>query len=262
MPEKLLATRPLKRHVDHMIELETRARPSAQAPYRLSGLEMAELRKQLVELVEVGYLRPSRSSYASPVLFQRKKDGSLCLCVDYQALNKLTIKNKYPLPLIANSFDRLVEVGYFTKLDLRQGYYQIRIALGDEEKTAITTRYGSYEFLVMSFGLTNAPTTFSTLMNDVFRPLLDKCIVVYLDDILVYSRTLAEHMEHLREVFVLLRAHNLFAKREKCDFAQEEVQFLGHIMGHGQIRPDPEKLVAIQDWEPLRNVHEVRQFLG
>lgn len=262
MPDQLPAVLPPRRHVDHRIELESGARPPAKAPYRLSAPEMEELRKQLAELAEAGYLRPSRSPYAAPVLFQRKKDGSLRMCVDYRALNKLTIKNKYPLPLIADSFDRLVDARVFTKLDLRQGYYQIRIAPGDEEKTAITTRYGSYEFLVMPFGLTNAPATFSTLMNDVFRSLLDKCVVVYLDDILVYSRDMEEHKRHLQEVFALLREHQLFAKKEKCAFAQEEVPFLGHILGHGQIRPDPEKLQAIRDWEPLRNVHEVRQFLG
>ncbi|XP_059070957.1 uncharacterized protein LOC131861807 [Cryptomeria japonica] len=139
---------------------------------------------------------------------------------------------------------------------------QIRIAPGDEEKTAITTRYGIYEFLVMPFGLTNTPATFSTLMNDVFRPLLDKCVVVYLDDILVYSQSLEEHKEHLKEVFSLLKVNDLYVKKEKCAFAQEEVSFLGHIVGHGQIRPDSEKLQAIRDWEPLQNVHEVRKFLG
>ncbi|XP_059067817.1 uncharacterized protein LOC131858554 [Cryptomeria japonica] len=223
MPDSLPAVLPPRRHVDHRIELEAGARPPAKDPYRLSGPEMGELKKQLIELVDAGYLRPSRSPYATPVLFQRKKDGSLRMCVDHRALNKLTIKNKYPLPLIADSFDRLVDARVFNKLDLRQGYYQIRIAPGDEEKTAITTRYGSYEFLVMPFGLTNASATFSTLMNDVFHSLLDKCVVVYLDDILVYSRDSKEHKRHLQE-----------------------------------IRPDSEKLEAIQDWEPLRNVHEDR----
>ncbi|XP_059066505.1 uncharacterized protein LOC131048153 [Cryptomeria japonica] len=236
MPDKLPAILPPRRHVGHQIELEAGARPPAKAPYRLSGQEMAELRKQLAELVEAGYLRPSRSPYAAPILFQCKKEGTLQLCVDYRALNKLTIKNKYPLPLIADSFDRLVDARVFSKLDLRQDYYQIRIAQGDEEKTAITTRYGSYEFLVMPFGLTNAPATFSTLMNDVFRPLLDKCVVVYLDDILVYSRSLDEHKEHLREVFTLLKANDLYVKKEKCAFAQEQVSFLGHIVGHGYSR--------------------------
>jgi hypothetical protein len=262
MPSKLPAQLPPRRAIDHKIELVPGARPPAQAPYRLSGPEMVELKMQLEELLEAGYIRPSRSPYGAPVLFQRKKDGTLRLCTDFRALNKLTIKNKYPLPLIADCFDRLSGARIFSKLDLKQGYYQVRIAPGDEEKVACVTRYGSYEFLVMPFGLCNAPATFCTLMNDVFRPLLDKSVVVYLDDILVYSKNMEEHKQHLAEVFELLREHKLFVKKEKCSFAQEEVHFLGHIVGKGLIRPDPEKLQAIRDWEPLKNVHEVRQFLG
>ncbi|GJZ53762.1 putative nucleotidyltransferase, ribonuclease H [Tanacetum coccineum] len=193
MPKKL----PPKREVDHNIELKTGSKPPAKDPYRMPPPELEELRKQLKELMDAGYIRPSKAPYGAPMLFQRKKDGSLRMCIDCQALNKITIKNKYPIPLITDLFDQLGKARYFTKLDLRSGYYQVRIAEGDEAKTTCVTRYGSYEFLVMPFGLTNDPATFCTLMNKLFHPFLDKFVVVYLDDIVVYSNTLEEHVLHL-----------------------------------------------------------------
>ena len=156
--------------MDHKIELLHNAQPPAKAPYKMSTPKMNELRKQLMELVDVGYVRPSKAPYGAPVLFQRKHDGSLRLCIDYRALNKLTVKNKYLISLIADLFDQLGDATWFTKLDLRSGYYQVRIAEGDELKIACVTRYGSYEFLVMPFKLINAPTTFCTLMNKVLQP--------------------------------------------------------------------------------------------
>ncbi|OMO77547.1 reverse transcriptase [Corchorus capsularis] len=225
------------------IELVPNAQPPAKAPYRMAPPEFEELRKQLKELIDAGFIHPSKAPYGAPVLFQKKHDGSLRLCIDYRALNKLTVKNKYPIPLIVDLFDQLGDARLFTKLDLRSGYYQVRIAEGDESKTACVTRYGSYEFLVMPFGLTNAPVTFCTLMNKVLHPFLDRFVVVYLDDIVVYSRTLEEHVEHLKQVFEVLRAHELYVKKEKCSFAQHEVPFLGHIVGGGHIRMDPSKEV-------------------
>lgn len=180
-------------------------------------------------------------------------------CENYRALNKITVKNKYPIPLIADLFDQLGEASWFTKLDLRSGYYQVRIAEGDGPKTTCVTRYGSFEFL---FGLTNAPATFCTLMNRVFQPFLDKFVVVYLDDIVVYSKTLEEHVKHLRQVFQVLKENELYVKKEKCAFAQHEVMFLGHIVGGGKLRMDKSKVQAIQDWEPPRKVSEQRSFLG
>ncbi|KAL9259804.1 RNA-directed DNA polymerase-like protein [Drosera capensis] len=193
MPKELLKKLPPRREVDHKIELEPGTRPPAKAPYRMASTELEELRKQLKELLDAGFIQPSKAPYGAPVLFQRKKDGSLRLCIDYRALNKVTVNNKYPIPLIANLFDQLGGAKYFTKLDLRSGYYQVRIAEGDEAKTTCVTRYGSYEFLVMPFGLTNAPATFCTLMNNIFHAFLDKFVVVYLDDIVIYSATLEEH---------------------------------------------------------------------
>nr|CAD1844098.1 unnamed protein product [Ananas comosus var. bracteatus] len=197
----------------------------------MAPLELEELQKQLKELLDACFIRPSKAPYRAPVLFQRKSDGSLRLCIVYRALNKITVKNKYPIPLIADLFDQLGGAKYFTKLDLRSWYYQVRIAEGDKEKTICVTRYGAYEFLVMLFGLTNAPATFCTLMNKPFHPYLDRFVVVYLDDIVVYSNTLQEHIEHLRTVFQVLRENQLFVKKEKCIFAKEEVHFLGHWLG-------------------------------
>ena len=172
MPEELPKTLPPRREVDHMIELEAGAKPPAHAPYRMAPPELEELRKQLKELLEAGHIRPSKAPYGAPVLFQKKKDGSMRLCIDYRALNKITIWNKYPISLIADLCDCLGEAKYFTKMDLRKGYYQVRIAEGDEPKTACVTRYGAFEWLVMPFGLTNAAATFCTLMNEILHPLL------------------------------------------------------------------------------------------
>ncbi|KAL0411015.1 UNVERIFIED_CONTAM: Retrovirus-related Pol polyprotein from transposon [Sesamum latifolium] len=162
----------------------------------------------------------------------------------------------------ADCFDRLSRAKYFTKIDLRSGYWQVRIKEGDEAKTTVVTRYGAFEFLVMPFGLTNAPATFSTLMNQVLHGFLDEFVVVYLDDIVVYSRTLAEHVEHLRQVLTRLREHELYAKVSKCSFAQETISFLGHIVERGCIRMDPKKVQAIEEWQPPSDVHDLRSFLG
>ncbi|XP_057730789.1 uncharacterized protein LOC130946125 [Arachis stenosperma] len=174
MPPELPKQLPPRRKVDHKIELESGAKPPASTPYRMAPPELEELKKQLKDLLDAGFIRPSKAPYGAPVLFQKKHDGSLRLCIDYRALNKVTIKNKYPIPLIADLFDQLGRAKWFSKLDLRSGYHRVRIADGDEPKTTCVTRYGSYEWLVMPFGLTNAPATFCTLMNEIFRPYLDR----------------------------------------------------------------------------------------
>lgn len=246
MPNALPKKLPPQRVVDHQIELEPGAKPPAMSPYRMAPPELAEMRRQLKELLNAGFIRPSKAPFGAPVLFQKKKDGSLRMCIDYRALNKVTIKNKYPIPLVADLFDQLGHARYFTKLDLRSGYYQVRIAEGDEPKTTCVTRYGSYEFLVMPFGLTNAPATFCTLMNKIFHPYLDSFVVVYLDDIVVYSNTLEEHKQHLREVFKVLQENELYIKKEKCSFAQPEVLFLGHKIKDGRLMMETAKVEAIQ----------------
>ncbi|RVW76388.1 Retrovirus-related Pol polyprotein from transposon 17.6 [Vitis vinifera] len=180
------------------------------------------------------------------------------MCVDYWALNKVMVKNKYPILVIADLFNQLGRTRYFTKLDLRSTYYQVRIAEGDELKTTCVTKYGSYEFLVMLFDLTNAPTTFYTLMNKIFLPYLDKFVVVYLDDIVMYSNTLKEHIEHLRKVFKILRQNELYVKKEKCSFAKEEVSFLGHRIKDGKLIMYDSKVKSIQEWDPPTKGYSTR----
>ena len=262
MQDALPKELPPRREIDHEIVLEEGAKPPARAPYRMAPPELEELRRQLKELLEAEFIQPSKSPFRALVLFQRKNDGSMRLCIDYRALNKVTIKNKYPIPLIDDLFDQLGGARWFSKLDLRSGSYQVRITEKDVAKTACTTRYGSYEFLVMPLGLTNAPATFCTLMNKVLEEFLDDFVVVYLDDIVIYSTTLEDHVGHLSRVFEKLREHSLFVKKDKCLWAQSEVEFLGHIVGQGHLRMDTRKVEAIRDWRAPTRVPELRSFLG
>jgi hypothetical protein len=190
MLEELPEDFPPRRQVDHVIEVMLGVAPPAKAPYRMSHEELKELKIQLEEPLTKGYIKPNKSPYGAPVLLVHKKDGTFRMCVDYKALNKVMVKNQYPLPRIDDLFDRLSGAKVYSRIDLHSGYYQIQIAKGDEEKTACRTRYGFYEFLVMPFGLTNAPTTFCTLMNDIFQEWLDDFVVVYIDDILIYSSSM------------------------------------------------------------------------
>jgi len=216
----------------------------------------------LQELLDKGVIRPSVSPWGAPVLFVKKKDGSMRLCIDYRELNKLTIKNRYPLPRIDDLFDQLKGATYFSKIDLRSGYHQLKIKPEDIPKTAFRTRYGHYEFLVMAFGLTNAPAAFMDLMNRVFKKYLDKFVIVFIDDILIYSKSEEEHAEHLRIALETLRKEKLYAKFSKCEFWLREVQFLGHIVGSEGIRVDPAKIEAVMNWERPKTPTEVRSFMG
>jgi hypothetical protein len=217
--------------------------------------ELAELRTQLQELIEKGFIQPSSSPWGCPAIFVKKKDETLRLCVDYRPLNEVTIKNKYPLPRIDLLFDQLAGAKVFSKIDLRLGYHQIRIKPEDIPKTAFTMRYRLYEYLVMSFGLTNALAHFMYLMNLVFMPELDKFVVVFIDDILVYSKNKKEHVEHLKIVLTRLREHQLYAKFSKCDFWLKEVQFLGHVLLAKGVVVDPSKVKDVLDWKPPTTVH-------
>jgi hypothetical protein len=208
----------------------------------MSPKELAELKIQLQELLDKGYIRPSSSPWGSPALFVKKKDGSLRMCVDYRPLNAVTIKNKYLLPRIDVLFDQLASAKVFSKTDLRSGYHQIKIRASDVPKTAFSTRYDLYEFLVMSFGLTNAPAYFMYLMNSVFMNKLDKFVVVFIDDILIYSKSEAEHAKHLRIVLQRLRDHKLYAKFSKCEVWLDSVKFLGHTISKDGISMDPSKV--------------------
>ncbi|WVZ62884.1 LOW QUALITY PROTEIN: hypothetical protein U9M48_012576 [Paspalum notatum var. saurae] len=214
------------------------------------------------ELLGKGFIRISSSPWAFPVLFVDKKDGSRRMCVDYRALNDVTIKNKYPLPRIDDLFDQLQGACVFSKIDLRSGYHQMKIRPSDIPKTAFITRFGLYEYTVMSFGLTNAPAYFMNLMNKVFMEYLDKFVVVFIDDILIYSKTEEEHEEHLRLVLQKLRDHKLYAKLSKCEFWLDQVPFLGHIVSKGGIMVDPSKISSVMDWKEPEVVKEVRGFLG
>lgn len=188
----------------------------------MAPIELAESRKQLTELLDAGLVQSFKAPHGTPVLFQKKQDGSMRMCVDYRALNKVTIKNKYPIPLVADLFDRLCKATYFTKLDLRSGYWQVKVAEGDKSKTTCVTRYGSYEFLVMSFGLTNAPATFCNLMNDVFSDYVDCFVIVYLDDIVIYSESLEDHLSHLRMVFSRLKEHQLYVRKRNVNLPSKK----------------------------------------
>ncbi|GJW81031.1 putative reverse transcriptase domain-containing protein [Tanacetum coccineum] len=218
--------------------------PVARAPYRLAPLEMQELSNQLQELEDRGFIRPSTSPWGAPVLFVKKKDGSFRLCIDYRELNKLTINNRYPLPRIDDLFDQLQGLSVYSKIDLRSGYHQLRVRDEDIPKTAFRTRYGHYEFQVMPFGLTNAPAVFMDLMNRVCKPYLDKFVIVFIDDILIYSRNKEEHADHLRIILELLRKEKLYAKFSKCDFWISIVQFLGHLIDSQGLHVDPAKIEA------------------
>jgi hypothetical protein len=198
-PEELPGIPP-KRKVEFVIELIPGTAPISKRAYRVSGPELVELKKQIDELLEKGYIRPSTSPWAVPVLFVEKKDGTKTMCIDYRSLNEVTVKNKYPLPRIEDLFDQLREASVFLKIDLRSGYHQLRIRPSDIPKSTFITKYGLYEFTIMSFGLTNAPAYFMYLMNSVFLDYLDQFVVVFIDDILVYSQNEQEHEEHLRKV--------------------------------------------------------------
>jgi hypothetical protein len=258
MPKELPENLPLRRQVNHAIEVMLRVTPPAKAPYRMSHEELKEFKVQLEELFAKCCIKP----YGALVLFVHKKDGMLRMCVDYRALNKATVKNQYPLPQINDLFYRLSGAKVFNRIDLRLGYYQIWITEGDEEKIVCRTRYGSYEFLVMPFGLTNAPATFCTFMNDIFEEWFDDFVVVYIDDILIYSGSSVEHAEHLRKVFQRLRENKLYAKLEKCEFGVTEVNFLGHRIIQESLKMNDHKVKAIMDWEPPKSVPALRSFLG
>jgi hypothetical protein len=253
---------PPERKVTHNIPLHPGSPPQFRGIFRLSQVELQELRKQLSQLLNDGKISPSTSPYGAPVLFTRKKDGSLRMCIDYRALNSQTVKNRYALPRIDELLDRLYGAKRFSKIDLTSGYWQIAIAAADRYRTAFRTRYGHYEFNVMPFGLTNAPATFQSLMNDIFRDMLDICVVVYLDDILIYSKNDQDHEEHVRQALQRLREHKLYARPSKCTFFTDTVEYLGHVIGPDGIKPNPALVQAITDFPQPQMLKELQSFLG
>ncbi|GJW42385.1 putative reverse transcriptase domain-containing protein [Tanacetum coccineum] len=239
-PDDLLGL-PLVREIEFCIDLIPGASPVVRSPYRLAPSEMLELSNQLKELQEKGFIRPSHSPWGAPVLFVKKKDGSMRMCIDYRELNKLAIKNRYPLPRIDDLFDQLQGACCFSKIDLCSGYHQLRVQEEDIPKIAFRTRYRHFGFIVMPFGLTNAPAIFMDLMNRVCKPYLDKFVIVFIDDILIYSKSEEEHEVHLKTILDLLKKEKLYAKFSKCEFWLKEVQFLGHVVNRDGIHVDPSK---------------------
>ncbi|XP_042448839.1 uncharacterized protein LOC122033740 [Zingiber officinale] len=240
---------PPKRQVEFTIELVPETAPVSKTPYRMAPKELEELKVQLQKLLDRGFIRPSVSPWGAPVLFVKKKDGSLRLCIDYRRLNAVTVKNKYPLPHIEDLFDQLKNTCVYSKIDLRSGYHQLRVGDADIPKTAFRTRYGHYEFLIMPFGLINAPSVFMDLMNRVFLEYLNQFVIVFIDDILIYSRSEEEHRRHLRIVLEMLRREHLYAKFSKCAFWLPSVGFLGHVVSSRRLSVDPQKIEAITSWE-------------
>ncbi|GBG88512.1 hypothetical protein CBR_g47983 [Chara braunii] len=250
------------RPMSHEIILEAGVVPPKGCIYRMSEEELEVLCAQLDDLLTNGWIRPSSSPYGAPVLFVWKKNKDLQLCIDYRKLNAQTVKNAGPLPRIDDLLERLGSAKYFSKLDLKSGYHQISIRSNDRYKSAFKMRYGHFEWVAMSFGLTNTPATFQAAMTNEFHAMLDRFVLVYLDDILVYSRTLKDHLGHLRRVLETLRHTKYKANRDKCEFVRQELEYLGHFVIPEGISPLSDKTQVIQEWPEPRNVTDVRSFLG
>ena len=261
-PEKLPKGVPPDRGAAHRVDLVPGASPSNIPPYKLGPKELDELKTQLQEMLDQGWIRPSSSPYGSPVLFVPKKNGKWRMCIDYRALNKQTIKDRYPIPRVDELLDRLGKAKWFTKIDLASGYHQIKMRESDIEKTALRTRYGSFEFLVMPFGLCNAPATFQRVMNLMLHEGIDKFVLVFLDDILIYSQTEQEHLDHIRWVFQRLRREKIYGRLAKCEFCKKQVEYLGFDISCDGVKASPDKVKAVLEWPQPETIRDVRSFLG
>jgi hypothetical protein len=249
--------------LNHKIPLiDENERPYFQHPRPLASIELGILKERIRDLIRLGHIQRSRSPWGAPILFVKKKDGTLQMCVDYRRLNKLTIKDVYPLPLINTMIDKLKKAQYFTKIDLDGAYHQIRVKLEDIPKTAFNCELGHYEFTVMTFGFSNAPATFQRIMNEIFHTEENSFIIVYLDDILIFSETWREHLKHIKWTLDKLKENSLFAKMKKCEWGTQEVEYLGHIIRPGQIAMDPKKIQAVMEWPVPQTIKNIQAFLG
>ncbi|KAK1608406.1 hypothetical protein QYE76_032079 [Lolium multiflorum] len=253
---------PPRRLCDHSIPLIPGAQPVNRKPYRYTPQLKTEIEKQIAEMLASGVIRISTSAFSSPIILVRKKDGSWRIVVDYRHLNALTIKSRYPVPVIDELLDELAGASWFSKLDLRAGYHQIRMAPGEEYKTSFQTHHGQFEFTVMAFGLTGAPATFLSAMNDTLSDYLRKFVLVFFDDILIYSTSYTEHLHHITLVLQRLQDHHWQVKMSKCEFAQQSIAYLGHIISAAGVATDQSKIDTVRDWPVPTNVKELRSFLG
>jgi hypothetical protein len=253
---------PPTRNHDHEIHLIPRSIPPNIRPYGYPYAHKSKIEHMVEEMLEDDIIRPSQSSYSTPVVMVFKKDSSWHMCPDYRDLNKITIKDKFSITIIDDFLDELHGAIYFTKLDLCLAYHQIRIKEEDIPKTTFRTHEGHYEFLIMPFGLTNAPSTFQGLMNSIFKPFLRKFVLVFFDDILIYSKSWEDHVRHVDKVLQLLKEQQLYAKPSKCFFGVKEVEYLGHIVSHEGVKVDPNKIKAMMDWPIPKTLKNIRRFLG
>ena len=260
-PNELLGLPP-HRDIDFIIEFHPCISPFSMTLHRMVPAELQELKVQLQELLDRDFIRPSTSPWGALVLFSKKKDKTLQLCIDYRQLNRVTIKNKYHFPRIDDLFDQLRGAHVYSKIDLRTGYHQLRVTVAEIPKTAFRMRYGNFEFTMMPFELTNALAAFVDLMHRVFQPYLDHFVVVFVDDILICSKSEEEHEGHLRIVLQALRNHQLYAKFNKCEFWLTDVKFLGYMVSASGVSMGSEKVEAVMSWERPKSVFEIRSFLG
>lgn len=256
------STLPPPRQIVHHINLLPNTAPINVRPYRYPQFQKSEIEKQVTELLSLGLIQPSTSPYSSPVLLVKKKDGTWRMCVDYRALNTTTVRDRFPIPTIDELLDELGHASWFSKLDLRQGFHQILMHTPDIEKTTFRTHQGHYEYRAMPFGLCNAPSTFQAAMNNLLTPFLRRFTAVFFDDILVYSKSLSSHIQHLESIFQTLLQGQFYLKRSKCLFAQNQVEYLGHVVFGRGVEPEPSKIRAMVQWPTPALSKDLRAFLG